>query len=288
MFIFVSVNIRQLAGAFIKSDLEILLSTMNRNSLDFLIPMFPFGHFSDFNILIINQTTPGNDLFSPYPSVRVVNAYERGLSRSRNMLLQHAKGKIGIIADDDLVYIQGFDEKIVSGFNHFPKAAVVKFMAVTFQGSLFQKYAKEPLSELTKLQRLNSMSIELGLNINLIKQSGITFNENFGLGAVFPLGEEPVLINELYKAGYAICHYPEVIVSHKAQKDSDNVSLTENYRTRGAYFYQIFGNKFPQWIGLQLLYNLKSGKVKPWQVLSCIKWACKGKNQLKSIYENNA
>ncbi|MFP5436497.1 MAG: glycosyltransferase [Bacteroidia bacterium] len=277
-----------MAGAFKKSDVEILLSTMNRADLDFLEPMFPFAHYSDFSILIINQTTQGNELVSPYENVRVVNVYERGLSRSRNLAVQHASKKIGLIADDDLVFLEGFDEKVAKGFNHFPVAAAVKFITVTFGGIPFRKYPKEPVAVLSDLQRLNSTSWEIALNIAQVLKSGISFNTNFGLGSAFPLGEEPVLMNALYKAGYAVSHYPETTVSHKEFKDSDNISLHENYRIRGAYLYEIFRQKFLLWLGIQLAYDLKAARVKPWQIYSCLKSAYAGKNQLLKIYENIA
>lgn len=277
-----------MAGAFKKSDVEILLSTMNRADLDFLEPMFPFAHFSDFSILIINQTTQGNELVSSYDSIRVVNSYERGLSRSRNLAVQHASKKIGLIADDDLVFLEGFDEKVAKGFNHFPTAAAVKFITVTFGGVPFRKYPNEPVAVLSDLQRLNSTSWEIALNIAQVRKSGIPFNTNFGLGSTFPLGEEPVLMNALYQAGYGVSHYPETIVSHKEFKDSDNVSLAENYRIRGAYLYEIFRGRFPLWLGIQLAYDVKAARVKPWQIPACIKSAFAGKKQLLKIYENIA
>jgi len=275
-----------LAGAFNKSDIEILLSTMNRTSLDFLLPMFPFAHFSDFTILIINQTTAANQLTSEYPSIRVLNVFERGLSKSRNLAIANASKKIGLIADDDLLYMEGFDQKIIQGFNRFPDAAIVKFNMVSFEGVPFRKYPKEPTGNLSALQRLNSSSCEMALSIKALRQSGKRFDTRFGLGSMFPLGEEPVLINELHHAGYRVAHNPEVIVSHKMFADSDNIPQAENYRIRGAYLSKIFGKKFWLWLGIQLAYNLKSGEVKPWQVFACLKNALKGKNQLKHLHEN--
>ena len=218
----------------------------------------------------------------------MVNSYERGLSRSRNLAVQHASKKIGLIADDDLVFLEGFDEKVAKGFNHFPTAAAVKFITVTFDGVPFRKYPNEPVAVLSDLQRLNSTSWEIALNIAQVRKSGIPFNVHFGLGSTFPLGEEPVLMNAFFKAGYGVSHYPETIVSHKEFKDSDNISLAENYRIRGAYLYEIFRSKFPLWLGIQLAYDLKGGRVKPWQIATCIKSAYTGKKQLLKIYENIA
>ena len=46
--------------------LEILLSTMNRTSLDFLTKIFPNGSYKNYNLLIINQTTEDRLLKSKY------------------------------------------------------------------------------------------------------------------------------------------------------------------------------------------------------------------------------
>jgi hypothetical protein len=53
--------------------------------------------------------------------------------RERNLAISHAQKAIGLIADDDLVFLKGFDEKIAKGFNHFPGAAAIKFITVTFR-----------------------------------------------------------------------------------------------------------------------------------------------------------
>jgi hypothetical protein len=63
---------------------------MNRNSLDFLIPMFPSRKFFEFNILIVNQTTENQLLNSEFPTVRIINSFEKGLSKSRNLALKNA------------------------------------------------------------------------------------------------------------------------------------------------------------------------------------------------------
>ena len=256
---------------------------MNRDNLDFLVPMFPFSNFYDFNILIINQTTEGKILTSPYPTVRVINAFERGLSKSRNLALANASKKIGLIADDDLVFIEGFDDKIATGFNRFKNAAAVKFCTVTFEGVPFRKYSKKPLYKLNSLQRLNSTSWEIAMNIDIIKKSGILFDSHFGLGTTFPLGEEPVFLNDLHNAGYQICHEPEIIVSHKTEKDSDNISMAENYRIRGAYFSRIFGHMFIPWLGVQLLFHLKNREIKISEIFFYIKKGLKGKQQYLSL-----
>lgn len=132
----------KLESFFTETDVEILISTMNQNSLDFLVPMFPFLHFSNLQILIVNQTQTGKELLSIYPNVRIINSFEKGLTKSRNLALENAAGKILIIADDDVVYQQGFVAKIINAYNQFPHAATINFCAVKKDGSLMKNYPK--------------------------------------------------------------------------------------------------------------------------------------------------
>ena len=67
-----------MTNIFSKNDLEILIATKNRDNLDFLALMFPFASFSNFNILIINQSKD-TILSSEFETVRVINVDEKGL-----------------------------------------------------------------------------------------------------------------------------------------------------------------------------------------------------------------
>ena len=113
---------------------------MNRNTLDFLIPMFPFCHFSDLSILIVNQTEEKKLLVSDFPSIRVINSFEKGLSKSRNLALKNAIGKIVLIADDDVVYKKDFDTKIVQAHNRYNNKAAISFCIEKPNGLLYKKY----------------------------------------------------------------------------------------------------------------------------------------------------
>ena len=115
-----------MTNIFSKNDLEILIATKNRDNLDFLALMFPFEHFSKFNILIINQSKD-IILSSEFETVRVINVDEKGLSKSRNLAIKNASKKICIIADDDVVYFSNFDHEIITAFNLNPQASIITF-----------------------------------------------------------------------------------------------------------------------------------------------------------------
>lgn len=200
-----------MTNEFKNQSLEILVSTMNRNSLDFLIPMFPFCHFSKFLILVINQTDGNNLLFSDFPSVRVINSLERGLSKSRNLALKNARGKILLIADDDLIYREDFDSKIIQAHNQYIGKAIISFCIENSNGSLFKKYLPNAKKNLSLLELFNVLSVEISINKSILNKTGVRFDENFGLGSIFEMGEEAVFLSDIKNKKQQIAFVPVVI-----------------------------------------------------------------------------
>ena len=94
--------------------LEHLISTMHKENLLFLDEMN-----CTEDVLVVNQCE-SEEVREPIvcdgKTRRMISTFERGLSNSRNMLLNHAAGDICIIGDDDLLYLSGYAEKIKSAY----------------------------------------------------------------------------------------------------------------------------------------------------------------------------
>ncbi|UWY30486.1 glycosyltransferase family 2 protein [Flavobacterium sp. TR2] len=276
------------ANSFFKeTDIEILISTMNRDSLEFLIPMFPYSHFSDFSILIVNQTQSERILTSAYSNVRVVNSFEKGLSKSRNLALENALGKILVIADDDVVYQNGFLTKIIGAYNKFPEAAAIHFSAVNLNGDLIKKYPSDTKADLSIFDILNTSSIEVTLNKEVIVASQIQFDQNFGLGAVFEMGEEAIFLSDLKAKQKQLVFEPQIIVKHESQTSSVRKNEEEKYYIQGALFTRMFKKKYVFWLYLKLFFDLKQKKIKLENIRTVLKSAKSGHNKFEQIQNGN-
>ena len=89
--------------------------------------MFPFHDLKKLDIIVVNQTNKSTLLKSNEPSVKVLNSFEKGLSRSRNLALKNASANWCLIADDDVVYLKKFEEKIKSGIFTFLNSGLLYF-----------------------------------------------------------------------------------------------------------------------------------------------------------------
>jgi glycosyltransferase involved in cell wall biosynthesis len=268
---------------FKKEDVEILLATMNRNSLDFLIPMFPFSHFSNFSMIIVNQTKIGNDLVSKFPSIKVINAYEKGLSKSRNLALKNATGKILLIADDDEVFIENFDSKLVKAYNKYPSSVCVIFEIGDENGYKYRKYPKTEIILPNYYELFNCLSIEITLNKSVFDKLNVSFDENFGLGGIFNMGEEAIFLVDIHNKNKQIRFYPEVIVTHPKISTNDKLDFKERYYIQGAFLARIFRFGFYFQLVSKIFFDLKQKKVKLKHVPEAIMKAIEGKYKYREL-----
>lgn len=268
--------------AYNNLDLEILVSTMNRKSLDFLIPMFPFSHFSHFSILVINQTQAESLLVSDYPSVRVINSFEKGLSKSRNLALHNATKKIAVIADDDVIYFPNFDDDIIKAFNTNPEASIITFNHQRIGVDGPQKKAKAVY--LHSLKTLwNVSSIEIALNTEVIKKSSSIFNEYFGLGAVFQTAEEFLFLRMAFKNGLKIYFSPKVIVSHPLLSSGTLEGGNDLIFGRTALFYKIRGSLTYLWLFRYIIFLFKNKYIGQQEIIQKFKVGVSAINKFKEI-----
>ncbi|MBA3987018.1 MAG: glycosyltransferase family 2 protein, partial [Flavobacteriales bacterium] len=181
------------------ADLEILIATMYRTSLYFLDAIFAKSGLNDFKILIINQTDENSILESTHLNIRVINSFEKGLSKSRNLAIRNAKGSICLNVDDDVVFMKGFSEIIVSAFNNidFP---IITFETLTTEGKPYWKYPKEAMPHNNYVSQ-KTLSIEIAFKVAVIIKNNLFFDERFGLGAQFEDAENYVFLNDAKKGG---------------------------------------------------------------------------------------
>lgn len=276
-----------MAEALKKSDIEILVSTMNRNNLDFLLPMFPFKHFSGFTIIIVNQTTPDLLLESSYPSVRVINSFEKGLSKSRNMAVENAGGILGIVTDDDVVFKEDFEQHVLNAFNRYPDAALISFRIEKAHNVLYKKYPAATKTHLTHRNRLSIMSIEMVLNLKKIKQLGLRFNEDFGLGSKFCMGEEAIFVDALYRKGQQVVMEPQVLSLHDQESTHVRISVREKYFVQGALYSVLFQKSYFIWVFIKMFFDLKQSHINLREIPQVIHSAIAGRHAYKQSMKQN-
>ncbi|MCW1147619.1 glycosyltransferase family 2 protein [Flavobacterium lacisediminis] len=262
---------------FQKSDIQILIATMNRTNFDFLNAMFVFSDFSDFNLLIINQTSEDKQLFSSVDNIKVVNSFKKGLSKSRNLAIQNATQSLLLLTDDDVIFQPGFESHILRAFNTDNNHDGFRFEFLNGKGNFAKKYPKHFEEKLSQLEILNTSSVELVFKLHSIQRVNLKFDENFGLGAEFAMGEEAIFVADAIKKGLKIGFVPEVLVAHSHLSTGQRTAVSMQYFIHSAVFYRIYGKMYLFWIALKLFFDLKHRKVRFREIFKMLKKALKGK-----------
>jgi glycosyltransferase involved in cell wall biosynthesis len=217
-----------------RATLEILIATMNRSNLDFLNAMFPYD-FEHLNLIIVNQTTAENTITSAPKHIKVINSFEKGLSRSRNLALEKATASICLFSDDDVIFLAGFENTIKKAFVENPSEITITFQTLTTEKKLFWHYPKQNETH-TKLVKI--LSHEIAIRREEIIKKNIRFNAHFGLGATFEDSENYIFLKEIQKQIAMPFFYKKSIAMHQAVTSSDEIASDRHIFARAALLYK--------------------------------------------------
>lgn len=183
--------------------LEVLLSTMNRNNTNIISVIDKMNISTD--IMIINQSNYNDEIeiYRNSNKVKMISNCERGLSKSRNLAIKNTMADICIVADDDIIYVDDYEEIILNEYKRYPDADIIAFKVPSTNKDRVQKDLKK-----TKyVGYINSgkiASFQMTFKKDSLKDKGIMFDENFGAGSIYSCGEENILLFDALKKGLKI------------------------------------------------------------------------------------
>ena len=171
----------------IKRKVQVLVATMNQMSHRELL--------SSMNItgsaVVINQVTDSRkklrDLEHRKSGVIFASFFEKGLSRSRNRALAASSADICVVADDDLRYIDGYEDVIRSGYTKYPDADIIAFEVDYSNEKKNKKSLKE--GRVGLLYSMKISSVRISFRRESVIDAGVQFDENFGAGTDNFMGE---------------------------------------------------------------------------------------------------
>jgi glycosyltransferase involved in cell wall biosynthesis len=135
--------------------------------------------------VIINQCNYNSLKYIDVDNYKIkwINSKERGLSRSRNMAIENADADICVLADDDLVYISGYEKIILEQFKLNPDYDILTFQVQGIERK-FKDYFPKPRN-LNYLTSMKVSSVKIAFRRSSIINAGIKFNEMFGSGVKY-------------------------------------------------------------------------------------------------------
>lgn len=167
---------------------------------------------------------------------------ERGVGLSRNMALMRAEADFALLADDDMVYVNGYPEMVETQFKKYTEADLIIFNLEEDVPSRF--IIKEPF-KVTKMNYMRFGAARIAFRPASIKQKGISFHLLFGGGTPHSNGEDSIFLKDCLDKGLTIMAVPVTLAKLTEERESTWFSGFNDkyYRDRGALFKMLS----PKW-----------------------------------------
>ena len=186
---------------------EVLLSAMHQK--DFFIG---YNTKIDSDLLIINQCDEEKyeEMEVNGHTWRMISTTARGLSKSRNLALDNAKGDICLFCDDDEELAKGYADIVARAYEKVPKAS-----AIVFNINRINYKMKKTYYRIRKIRKAPSYrgygSIMMSFRLKDVRAHGLRLNENFGSGTPWGGGEDILFQDDFRRCRLKIYEYPEEI-----------------------------------------------------------------------------
>lgn len=265
--------------------IEILISTMFKQDLTFLQPMFIHNNIDDFDLIIVNQTTENKLLVSDKTNIKIINSYERGSPASRNLAIQNATQEVCLMSDDDIVYQPNLKEKIIEAYQTHPKAAMISFEAVDESGKLYTNYHPEGVHNKKSLKKIYTWVITF--NRKLFRENAIYFNRYFGVGSVFKGETEYVFLRNAFDKELPMLHVAQTIVMHPNESSGRQMGSDNAIFARAALNYRFYGNFSYIWVFKYVLFLIRHNYISIKEIVSKIITGFDGIKTYKHLKRND-
>ncbi len=138
--------------------------------------------------------------------IRCISVPERGVGKSRNRAVSEAQGDICLFADEDIIYEDGYEEKILSEFRRNPQADMIVFNVEVEESRRTYHIAKRGRVRFYNCGRYGAVSF--AVRRDRLLQARARFSELFGGGAKYSSGEDSLFIKELLDRGFRVYTAP--------------------------------------------------------------------------------
>ncbi|MBQ3104244.1 MAG: glycosyltransferase [Lachnospiraceae bacterium] len=175
-----------------------------------------------------------------YP-VRCYSFAERGVGLSRNNALLRAKGDILLFSDEDIVYEEGYADKVLEAFGQRPDADLLLFNMEVEESRATYHITKEHRVGVHNCGRYAAYSI--AVRREKLHKANITFSLLFGGGARYSNGEDSLFLLDCMKKGFHAYALPINLGREVPRPSTWFSGYTEKFFfDRGVLYYYMYGS----------------------------------------------
>lgn len=216
---------------------QVLVSAMNQDPKALVKKM---NLSSD--AVIINQCDREDKVQFTFRDRKIVcySVPERGVGKSRNSALKRADRDICLFSDEDIVYTDDYEEKIIQEFERNPKADMLVFNIEIEESRRTYFNTERKKVHFYNCGRYGAVSF--AFQTQKLKESGVQFSLLFGGGATYSNGEDSLFMKEFMSKGYHVFTAPVTIGREETGDSTWFHGYTEKFFfDRGVLYLFLYG-----------------------------------------------
>jgi glycosyltransferase involved in cell wall biosynthesis len=162
-------------------------------------------------IVVLSQLEEQEIRYNLCNRIKVIHSSKKGLSQSRNDIIEELSGDYIWLLDDDVsVNNRTIDNIFNNCQKNYSHDLIVGKIYCSDKESFFKAYKKRR----GYLGVLRTSSIELIINREFIINNALRYNESLGLGSKYPCGEENEFLIRCLNKGASCCFPDDIFILH--------------------------------------------------------------------------
>ncbi len=175
--------------------------------------------------------------------IRAYDFNERGVGRNRNNALMRAEGDLVLFADEDIVYNDDYEERILAEFERNPKADILMFNVTAVEERRTYENIRHKRVRWYNYGRYPTYA--MCCKRSALRKANVWFSLLFGGGAPYSNGEDSLFIHDCLQKGLKIYGVPVTIGHEKARSNNESTWFTgyneKFFYDRGVLYYFLYG-----------------------------------------------
>lgn len=178
---------------------------------------------------------------------RMITTTTRGVGKNRNTALLYAEGEICLFADDDVVYSDDMETRVLAEFEAHPDADIIIFhLASTDKTRVPEGYKKT--RKVHYWERMPWGCVRVAFRRCAVQKANLWFNTLFGGGCIFPSGEDSIWLHDARKRGLVFYVSNQTIGTVDYGSSTWFTGFDERfYFSKGAYHQAVHPRMFWLW-----------------------------------------
>lgn len=173
-------------------------------------------------------------------TIKAYSMAERGVGLSRNTAMMRAEGDICLFSDQDIVYEEDYESKIIKEFEENPNADMIVFNIDIEEDR--RTYFNTGRKRVRFFNCGRYGAVSFAIKRDALLSSGVTFSLLFGGGAKYSNGEDSLFIREFIKKGYRVYTSPVTIAREKPTDSTWFTGYHEKFFfDRGVLYHYLYG-----------------------------------------------